>query len=79
MENFFCVLYNFSGEWWKADTEAVINQAMQTGLPPNISDSHTINGHVGPATGCTSQGICSYSHVNLPSSIKKSGDLTIVP
>ncbi|KAF2296216.1 hypothetical protein P3X46_014351 [Hevea brasiliensis] len=43
-------------EWWKADTEAVINQAMQTGLPPNISDSHTINGHPGPVPGCISQG-----------------------
>ncbi|KDP44830.1 hypothetical protein JCGZ_01330 [Jatropha curcas] len=45
-----------NGEWWKADTEAVINQAMQTGFPPNISDSHTINGHPGPVPGCTSQG-----------------------
>ncbi|XP_050209165.1 laccase-4-like [Mercurialis annua] len=44
------------GEWWKADTEAVIDQAMQTGLPPNISDSHTINGHTGPVPGCTSPG-----------------------
>ncbi|EEF31987.1 laccase-4 [Ricinus communis] len=44
------------GEWWKTDTEAVIKQAMQTGLAPNISDSHTINGHTGPVPGCTSPG-----------------------
>ncbi|GMP23284.1 hypothetical protein CsSME_00000941 [Camellia sinensis var. sinensis] len=44
------------GEWWKADVEAVINQAMQSGLPPNISDSHTINGHPGPFPNCSSQG-----------------------
>ncbi|KAH7548195.1 hypothetical protein ACOSP7_032434 [Xanthoceras sorbifolium] len=44
------------GEWWKADVEAVVNQAIQTGLPPNISDAHTINGHTGPVTNCSSQG-----------------------
>ncbi|KAL5568927.1 hypothetical protein UlMin_025502 [Ulmus minor] len=44
------------GEWWKADVEAVVNQAMQTGLPPNISDAHTINGHPGPVPNCSSQG-----------------------
>ncbi|XWS74853.1 hypothetical protein CRYUN_Cryun01aG0033700 [Craigia yunnanensis] len=44
------------GEWWKADTEAVINQAMQTGSPPNISDAHTINGHSGPVPNCSSGG-----------------------
>ncbi|OMO76130.1 Multicopper oxidase, type 1 [Corchorus olitorius] len=43
------------GEWWKADTEAVVNQAMQTGLPPNISDAHTINGHAGPVSNCSSE------------------------
>ncbi|KAG5002322.1 hypothetical protein AAZX31_08G343400 [Glycine max] len=35
------------GEWWKADTETVINQAMQTGLAPNLSDAYTINGFPG--------------------------------
>ncbi|RLM58653.1 hypothetical protein C2845_PM18G13040 [Panicum miliaceum] len=34
-----------SREWWKADTEVVINQAMQQGVGPNVSVSHTINGH----------------------------------
>jgi laccase len=43
-------------EWWKADVEAVINQATQTGLPPNVSDAHTINGYPGPVPGCSSQG-----------------------
>ncbi|XP_014496590.1 laccase-17 [Vigna radiata var. radiata] len=40
------------GEWWKADTEAVINQATQTGLAPNLSDAHTINGLPGPVSNC---------------------------
>ncbi|EOA32960.1 hypothetical protein CARUB_v10016290mg [Capsella rubella] len=35
------------GEWWKSDVEAVINQSTQSGLPPNISDAHTINGLTG--------------------------------
>lgn len=41
------------GEWWKADTEAVINQATQTGFPPNVSDTHTINGYTGPVRNCS--------------------------
>ncbi|XP_027330913.1 laccase-4-like [Abrus precatorius] len=45
------------GEWWKSDVEAVLNQAENSGLPPNISDAHTINGHAGPVPGCISQGI----------------------
>ncbi|XP_010907627.1 laccase-22 [Elaeis guineensis] len=45
------------GEWWKADTEAVINQALKTGLAPNVSDAHIINGHPGPMSDCpTSKG-----------------------
>ncbi|KAL0336782.1 UNVERIFIED_CONTAM: Laccase-10 [Sesamum calycinum] len=35
------------GEWWKSDTEAVINEALKSGLAPNVSDAHTINGHRG--------------------------------
>ncbi|KAI0502110.1 hypothetical protein KFK09_017056 [Dendrobium nobile] len=42
------------GEWWNADTEAVINQATKTGLAPNVSDAHTINGHPGPIASCVS-------------------------
>ncbi|XP_039136095.1 laccase-22-like [Dioscorea cayenensis subsp. rotundata] len=44
------------GEWWKSDTEAVINEAMKSGIAPNVSDAHTINGHPGPMSTCaTSQ------------------------
>ncbi|GLT31434.1 hypothetical protein SLA2020_061690 [Shorea laevis] len=42
------------GDWWKADTEAVINQALQTGLAPNLSDAHIINGNPGPVSNCSS-------------------------
>lgn len=44
------------GEWWKSDTEAVINEALKSGLAPNVSDAHTINGHPGPVPGCPSKG-----------------------
>ncbi|KAL3536492.1 hypothetical protein ACH5RR_004953 [Cinchona calisaya] len=45
------------GEWWKSDTEAVINEALKSGLAPNVSDAHTINGHPGVAVAnCPSQG-----------------------
>ncbi|CAN1746585.1 IRX12 [Linum perenne] len=45
------------GEWWKVDVEEVVNQSTATGMPPNISDSHTINGHPGPVSGCPTPGI----------------------
>ncbi|KAM7463988.1 hypothetical protein LguiA_032109 [Lonicera macranthoides] len=44
------------GEWWKSDVEAVINQALKSGLAPNVSDAHTINGHPGPLSNCSAQG-----------------------
>lgn len=44
------------GEWWKSDTEAVINQALKSGLAPNVSDAHTINGQPGQVSSCLSQG-----------------------
>ncbi|XP_008775059.2 laccase-22 [Phoenix dactylifera] len=45
------------GEWWKSDTEAVINEALKSGLAPNVSDAHIINGHPGPMSDCpTSKG-----------------------
>ncbi|KAI3677621.1 hypothetical protein L6452_36887 [Arctium lappa] len=45
------------GEWWKSDTEAVINEALKSGLAPNVSDAHTINGHPGPiSSSCQTQG-----------------------
>ncbi|KAH9319770.1 hypothetical protein KI387_021539, partial [Taxus chinensis] len=45
------------GEWWNADTEAVINSAMKTGGAPNTSDAHTINGKPGPLFNCSTKGI----------------------
>ncbi|XP_071714152.1 laccase-17-like [Rutidosis leptorrhynchoides] len=42
------------GEWWKSETEAVINQALQTGAGPNNSDAYTINGLPGPLYNCSS-------------------------
>ncbi|KAL1332602.1 hypothetical protein HN51_061382 [Arachis hypogaea] len=42
-------------EWWKSDTEAIINEALKSGLAPNVSDAHTINGNVGPIQGCSSK------------------------
>ena len=46
----------FSGEWWKSDVEAVVNEAAKSGLAPNVSDAHTINGHPGPVHGCLTRG-----------------------
>ncbi|XP_062172486.1 laccase-4-like [Alnus glutinosa] len=44
------------GEWWKSDVEAIINEALKSGLAPNVSDAHTINGHPGRLSSCPSQG-----------------------
>ncbi|KAG5238312.1 laccase [Salix suchowensis] len=44
------------GEWWKSDVEAVINEATKSGVAPNVSDAHTINGHPGPVSACSSLG-----------------------
>ncbi|CAI9295902.1 unnamed protein product [Lactuca saligna] len=44
------------GEWWKSDADDVMNQWVQTGMPPNVSDAHTINGYPGPTPGCSSSG-----------------------
>ncbi|KAL0347322.1 UNVERIFIED_CONTAM: Laccase-17 [Sesamum calycinum] len=43
------------GEWWNVDPEAVINQALQTGGGPNVSDAYTINGLPGPLYNCSSK------------------------
>ncbi|KAF7015240.1 hypothetical protein CFC21_029132 [Triticum aestivum] len=40
------------GEWWRADTEALVSQALRTGGAPNISDAFTINGLPGPLYNC---------------------------
>ena len=45
----------FVGEWWKSDVEAVIKEATKSGLAPNVSDAHTINGHPGPVSTCLTQ------------------------
>jgi laccase len=44
------------GEWWLADTEVVIKQALQLGAGPNVSDAHTINGLPGPLYNCSAKG-----------------------
>lgn len=46
-----------AGEWWNADPEAVISQAMQTGGGPNVSDAYTMNGLPGPLYNCSAKGI----------------------
>ncbi|XP_047338929.1 laccase-4-like isoform X2 [Impatiens glandulifera] len=43
------------GEWWKSDVENVIDEAIESGLAPNVSDAHTINGHSGPISTCLSK------------------------
>jgi hypothetical protein len=48
---------SISGEWFNVDPEAVINQALQTGGGPNVSDAYTINGLPGPFYNCSSKGI----------------------
>ncbi|KAJ6768111.1 LACCASE [Salix koriyanagi] len=44
------------GEWWKTDVEVMVNQTTQSGLPPNISDAHVVNGQTGAVPGCPSPG-----------------------
>jgi hypothetical protein len=51
---FLSALLHFPGEWWNADTEKVIQQALQTGGGPNVSDAYTINGFPGPLYNCSS-------------------------
>ncbi|KAK8632959.1 hypothetical protein V6N13_013815 [Hibiscus sabdariffa] len=51
--SWFLLLLN--GEWWKADTETIINQAMATGGAPNISDAFTLNGLPGPSYNCSAK------------------------
>ncbi|KAG9449737.1 hypothetical protein H6P81_009702 [Aristolochia fimbriata] len=36
------------GEWWNSDVEQLAKQAENRGLPPPLSDAHTINGKPGP-------------------------------
>ncbi|KAL6907487.1 hypothetical protein ACP4OV_002526 [Aristida adscensionis] len=43
------------GEWFNADPEAIIAQALRTGAGPNVSDAFTINGLPGPLYNCSSK------------------------
>ncbi|XP_075512467.1 laccase-17-like [Primulina tabacum] len=43
------------GEWFNADTEAIISQALLTGGGPNVSDAYTINGLPGPLYNCSAK------------------------
>ncbi|CAI9272346.1 unnamed protein product [Lactuca saligna] len=36
------------GEWWHGDVEDIVKQGNAMGLPPNMSDAHTINGKTWP-------------------------------
>ncbi|KAL3580993.1 hypothetical protein D5086_018828 [Populus alba] len=48
------------GEWFNADTEAVISQALQTGGGPNVSEAYTFNGLPGPLYNCSENRILEY-------------------
>ncbi|XP_057788278.1 laccase-11-like [Salvia miltiorrhiza] len=41
------------GEWWNDDVEEVVKQGNKLGLPPTMSDAHTINGKPGPLFPCS--------------------------
>ncbi|PIN03799.1 Multicopper oxidase [Handroanthus impetiginosus] len=40
------------GEWWNDDVEEIVKQGKKLGLPPKMSDAHTINGKPGPLFPC---------------------------
>ncbi|KAE8674008.1 Tubby-like F-box protein 5 isoform 1 [Hibiscus syriacus] len=41
------------GEWWHPDVEEIVRQGTKMGLPPNMSDAHTINGKPRPLFPCS--------------------------
>ncbi|XP_002520232.2 laccase-17 isoform X1 [Ricinus communis] len=43
------------GEWFNADPDAVIKEALKTGGGPNVSDAYTINGFPGPLSNCSTK------------------------
>lgn len=49
-------VYMCVGEWFNADPEAVISQALRTGAGPNVSEAYTINGLPGPLYNCSTNG-----------------------
>lgn len=46
------------GEWWNDDVEEVERQGNKLGLPPKMSDAHTINGKPGPLFPCSEKCKC---------------------
>ena len=51
-----CAMFNSlscAGEWWNSDVETLVKQGNALGLPPNMSDAHTINGKPGPLFPCS--------------------------
>lgn len=46
-------LVNAVGEWWNNDVEEVVKKGNLLGLPPDMSDAHTINGKPGPLFPCS--------------------------
>ncbi|KAK1269487.1 Laccase-11 [Acorus gramineus] len=40
-------------EWWNGDVEEAVKQGNKLGLPPAMSDAHTINGKPGPLFPCS--------------------------
>ncbi|KAJ8750543.1 hypothetical protein K2173_015700 [Erythroxylum novogranatense] len=43
------------GERFKSDPVAIINQALQTGAGPNVSEAYTLNGLPGPLYNCSAK------------------------
>ncbi|XVE76181.1 hypothetical protein DITRI_Ditri12bG0152300 [Diplodiscus trichospermus] len=43
------------GEWWNSDIETLVKQANKSGLPPPVSDAHTINGKPGQLFPCSAK------------------------
>ncbi|CAA0807629.1 Laccase-11 [Striga hermonthica] len=41
------------GEWWNEDVETLVKQGEKLGVPPKLSDAHTINGKPGPLFPCS--------------------------
>lgn len=52
----FCVSVA-TGEWWKADVNAVIENALEFGNETKVSDAFTINGQPGDLYSCSAAGI----------------------
>lgn len=67
-----------AGEWWNADTEAVINEATRTGGGPNVSDAYTINGLPGPLYNCSAKGTCILNYSTTISNIECTYNVLIV-